>query len=133
VVGANGLGLSAVLSGPFSTAVSARVPARIAAVSWSFDDRLAVLARTWVPGQPGHFALGVMSMSPNGGRAAVLGSAGTCGCAGWTPNLVWSPDATTIAIYTPGHPRTVSSLDGDGRTVTLKYVHGNGPLAWQPR
>jgi WD40 repeat protein len=133
VVRADGRDLSTVLASPLSMATNAPYPVRMAAVSWSSDDRLAVFVVHPVPRRPGRLDLGVMSMSPSGGGLAILGNAGSCTCLGWTPNLVWSPDATTLAVYTQGRARTSTSLDGDGSPVRLAYVRGSGPLAWQPR
>jgi len=84
----------------------------------------------------GPFRLDVLTMHPDGARLNRLIYAGNCTCAGFTPNLVWSPDGTTVATFSEhlpgGHRRTRLSLDGDGNTVVVQLVPGSGPLSWQP-
>ena len=91
---------------------------------------------------PGHHAPGgpyrldVQTMHPDGATPNHLAFIGHCACAGFTPNLVWSPDGTTVATFSehlPGdHRRTRLSLDGDGNTVVVQLFPGSGPLSWQP-
>ena len=92
---------------------------------------------------PGHHAPGgpyrldVQTMHPDGATPNHLAYVGHCSCAGFAPNLVWSPDGTTLAAFSEhGSPRldrrTLARLDGDGNTVLVQFVAGSGPLSWQP-
>jgi hypothetical protein len=76
-------------------------------------------------------------MHPDGASPNHLAYVGHCACVGFTPNLVWSPDGTTVAASSEhGSPRldhrTLARLDGDGNTVLVQFVPGSGPLSWQP-
>jgi Tol biopolymer transport system component len=82
------------------------------------------------PGGP--FRLDVQTMHSDGATPNHLISAGRCTCAAFTPNLVWSPDGTTVAVFALHDRPTVSRIDGDGRTVLVRFVRGSGPLSWQP-
>jgi WD40 repeat protein len=92
---------------------------------------------------PGHHAPGgpyrldLQTMHPDGASPNHLAYVGHCACAGFVPNLVWSPDGTTVATFSEhGSPRldhgTLARLDGDGNTVVVQFVPGSGPLSWQP-
>ena len=127
-------GVRVVLAGPLSQTNGDTNPTRVLAVSWNpTRDRIAVLTATVGPGGWTHPAeLGVESVSPSGGGMAALASDGSCVCVGWSPNLTWSPDGTTLAVYA-AHDGDRQTLDGDGSRVHVLFVKGSGPLAWQPR
>jgi len=82
------------------------------------------------PGGP--FRLDVQTMHPDGASPNHLVYAGHCTCAGFAPNLVWSPDGTTLAVFAQHDRPTESRIDGDGQTVLVRFVRGSGPLSWQP-
>jgi hypothetical protein len=107
-------------------------------VRWSPTGRsLAVLTATPDPpsGPPpiSLYRLRVVTMNPDGtGQHRLVGD-GLCTCTGFSPDLAWSPDGTTLAVLTP-HPRpSLVRRDGDGRRLRVRFVRGNGPLSWQPR
>src|SRR5262249_6382756 len=55
--------------------------------------------------------LKVATVRSDGSGVAMLGRDGRCACAGWAPDLEWSPDGTTLAVYSQrDHDR--SSTDG---------------------
>jgi Tol biopolymer transport system component len=87
------------------------------------------------PGQHssgGPFHLDVQTMHPDGATLNHLVSAGRCTCAGFVPNLVWSPDGTTLAVLAQHDRPWESRLDGDGNTLLVRFVRGSGPLSWLP-
>ena len=132
-VGADGRGLTSVWASPLQNFEGGLNRVVMWAISWSANDQIAVLTLNPMHGHVGRYDLGVMSVRPDGSAAASLGDNGTCACVGWTPDLTWSPDGTTLAITTLGREHRSHTLDMEGRPVTLQYVHGSGPLAWQPR
>lgn len=82
------------------------------------------------PGGP--FRLDVETMHPDGTVPNHLVDAGRCSCVGFSPNLVWSPDGTTLALFSQHDRPSESPIDGDGHTVLVRFVRGSGPLSWQP-
>lgn len=127
-----GGGAIPIFAGPLGQTNGSTHPAWALAVSWSSRDRLAVIVANRIrKGAQYPVELGVMTMSPGGSQLTALGSDGTEG-PGWSPNLEWSPDGTSLAVYTQ-HERSRTVVDGDGSSVHLRFVTGSGPLAWQPR
>jgi hypothetical protein len=80
----------------------------------------------------GPIRLDVQTMHPDGATPNHLVYAGRCDCVGFQPNMVWSPDGTTVALFALHARPEVPRLDGDGRTVRVLFVRGSGPLSWQP-
>jgi WD40 repeat protein len=107
-------------------------------VRWSpTGQSLAVLTATPDPpsGPPpiSLYRLRVVTMNPDGTALKALVDDGRCVCTGFTPNLAWSPDGTTLALSTLLHHRSVTRRDGEGRAVHIRFLTGaSGPLAWQP-
>lgn len=122
-----------VLSGPMSDGNGRFNPARMLAVSWRpVDDQLAVLVADRGSHGWSSSSLRVVAVNSDGSGMTKLTVDGTCGCGGWTPNLTWSPDGTTLALYAK-HRGFRSTLDATGSPVHIRLVRGSGPLAWQPR
>lgn len=126
--------LRLLLTGPLTDSAGHRHPARMLAVSWNpTRDSIAVLTANTAGRRVGPADLGVVSVNASGGRiSAALAGEDACGCAGWSPNLEWSPDGTTLAVYAR-HDGSRRTLDSDGTPVRIRFVRGSGPLVWQPR
>ncbi len=122
------------LAGPMATGAGDSAPAHMLAVSWSpTRGRIAVLVAYRGPtGWTSSSPLRVLAVGTNGAGMAALANDGTCQCVGWSPNLEWSPDGTSLAVYAQ-QDRSRATLDSDGQPVRIRFVRGSGPLAWQPR
>jgi Tol biopolymer transport system component len=133
VVGVDGVP-RVVLTGPLYDGLGDNFPAHVLAVSWDpVGDRIAALVAYRGPhGWESASPLRVLSVKSDGSDMVVLADDGHCFCVGWAPNLEWSPDGTTLAIYAQ-HGGSRSTLDSDGNPVRVRFVRGSGPLAWQPR
>ncbi len=109
--------------------------ATMLAVRWAPTwDRLAVLfAEPATPaGYGGDLSLSVLTYHSDGASRKLLVSAGRCACRGALPNLVWSPDGTSLAVFSRFAMRIEPGRDGDGRVVRVEFIAGSGPLSWQP-
>ena len=106
-------------------------------VGWApTRDRIAVLTASPVDpadAPTGPYQLDVLDIRSDASGVNHLVHAGTCFCGGLAPNLVWSPDGTTVAVSSLNSGATVRRLDGDGATVRIRFLRGaSGPLSWQP-
>jgi Tol biopolymer transport system component len=107
-------------------------------VRWSPTGRsLAVLTATPDPptGPPpiSLYRLRVVTMNPDGSALRTLVGDGRCACTEFAPDLVWSPDGTTLAVLAQ-HPRaSLVRRDGTGHRLRVRFVRGSGALSWQPR
>jgi WD40 repeat protein len=122
------------LAGPLANGNGTVHAARVLAVSWSATrDRIAILTLNAGPRGFDHPSdLGVVSVSASGSGMTALATDGTCVCVGWTPDLTWSPDGQTVAVYSQ-HEGLRHTLDADGAPVRVRFVRGSGWLVWQPR
>ncbi|WP_151081993.1 LpqB family beta-propeller domain-containing protein [Nocardioides cynanchi] len=112
---------------------------RVLLVRWSpTGRRLAVLTAT--PDPPTSpppitgYRLRVVTMDPDGSRLRALIGDGRCVCSGFSPDLAWSPDGTTLAVLAEHHRAAVQRADGGGDPVQIRFVTGRpgAALTWQP-
>ena len=114
-----------------STGLSVLLAAR-----WSpTSDTIAVLNAT--PSRRGSrytgpYELYVQTYHPDGSGLSLLVNDGPCACAGFAPNLAWSPDGTTLALFALHARPDQRRLDIEGNTVLVRFLVGSGPLSWQP-
>lgn len=80
----------------------------------------------------GTLAAPCSDLDANGAGMAALAPDGSCACGGWAPDLTWSPDGRTVAVYSR-HGGVRHTLDADGTSVRVRFVRGSGWLVWQPR
>jgi hypothetical protein len=107
-------------------------------VRWSpTGQRLAVLTVT--PDPPSDpppisaYRLRVVTMHPDGSSLRALVGDGRCVCSGFTPDLAWSPDGTTLAVVAEHRRPSRVRPDGDGHRLRVRFVTGSsGALSWQP-
>jgi hypothetical protein len=112
---------------------------RVIAVRWSpTGGELAVLTAT--PDPPGSpppisdYRLRVVTMKPDGSALRSLVGDGQCACSGFSPDLAWSPDGTTLAILAQHHRPELVRPDGVGHRLRVRFVVGRegDALTWQP-
>lgn len=108
-------------------------------VRWSpTGQRLAVLTAT--PDPPGGpppislYRLRVLTMNPDGSGLRSLVGDGRCACSGFSPDLAWSPDGTTVALLAEHRRPSVVRPDGVGHALRIRFVVGRtgSALTWQP-
>jgi hypothetical protein len=108
-------------------------------VRWSpTGQRLAVLTAT--PDPPGGpppislYRLRVITMNPDGSALRALVGDGRCACSGFSPDLAWSPDGTTLALLAQHRRPSVVRRDGVGNPLRIRFVVGRtfSALTWQP-
>jgi Tol biopolymer transport system component len=108
-------------------------------VRWSpTGQRLAVVTAT--PDPPGGpppislYRLRVVTMNPDGSGLQALVGDGRCACSGFSPDLAWSPDGTTLALLAQHRRQSVVRPDGVGNPVRIRFVVGRSfsALTWQP-
>lgn len=108
-------------------------------VRWSpTGQRLAVVTAT--PDPPGGpppislYRLRVVTMNPDGSALRSLVGDGRCACSGFSPDLVWSPDGTTLALLAQHRRPSVVRPDGVGHPLRIRFVVGRTgtALTWQP-
>ncbi len=131
----DGSGLERVVAYPTVLAQAPDDLATILAVRWAPTwGRLAVLfAEPATPaGYRGELRLSVLTFRSDGSGQNHLLDLGRCACVGFQPNLVWSPDGTTLAVYAQHARSDDVRLDGDGRGIRIRFLLGSGPLSWQP-
>lgn len=112
---------------------------RVIGVRWSPTGRqLAVLTAT--PDPPGgpppisEYRLRVVTMNPDGSALRPLVGDGHCACSGFSPDLAWSPDGTTLAVLAQHHRPGLVRPDGGGHRLRIRFVVGRqgDALTWQP-
>jgi hypothetical protein len=131
----DGSDLTLVVDYPTVLAQASGDRATMLAVRWAPTwDRFAVLfAQPATPaGYEGELLLSVLTYRSDGSGVNHLLNLGRCACVGFQPNLVWSPDGTTLAVYAQHARADRRSLDGDGREIRIRFLNGSGPLSWQP-
>ncbi|MDX6360934.1 MAG: TolB protein [Nocardioidaceae bacterium] len=108
-------------------------------VRWSpTGQRLAVVTATPDPpsGPPpiSLYRLRVVTMNPDGSGLKALVGDGRCACSGFSPDLAWSPDGTTLALLAQHRRPSVVRPDGVGHSLHIRFVvgHQGGALTWQP-
>jgi Tol biopolymer transport system component len=92
------------------------------------------------------FSLEVMTVNVDGSAMTTIRHIGSCGCAGLTPGLAWSPDGTELAVVSPKVNVTATGdvdrrasptfwlyiLSADGSTLTPTDRTASGTPSWQP-
>ena len=136
-VGSDGQGLRQIMNYPTSFANDADGRAVLLRVGWApTRDRIAALMASPVSSaaaRTGPYLLVVQDIRSDGSGVNLLLRAGRCACVGFAPNIVWSPDGSTLGMSSLHKSATVSRIDGDGGTVRIRYLFGaSGPLSWQP-
>jgi hypothetical protein len=112
---------------------------RVIVVRWSpTGQRLAVLTATpdppSVPPPISEYRLRVVTMSPDGSGLRSLVGDGRCACSGFSPDIAWSPDGTTLAVLAQHHRAGVVRPDGVGHRLRIRFVvaRRRAALTWQP-
>jgi hypothetical protein len=136
---ADGTGLSEVLGLDAHYPKGGSGSTQVIVVRWSpAGQRLAVLTATpdppSVPPPISEYRLRVVTMSPDGSALRSLVGDGRCACSGFSPDLAWSPDGTTLAVLAQ-HPRPgLVRPDGVGHRLRIRFVVARQGVAltWQP-
>ena len=135
-VGRDGSDLQEFATYPTSFANDATGRSVLLATRWSpTSDAIGVLSATPSDrggGYTGPYALYVQTYHPDGSGQSLLVGDGHCACAGFVPNLAWSPDGTTLALFALHARPEERRLDVGGNTVLVRFLVGSGPLSWQP-
>jgi hypothetical protein len=138
-IGADGTHLAEVLGlhAPFPQGRSRGT--QVIVVRWSpTGGQLVVLTATPDPprGPPpiSRYRLRVVTMNPDGSALRSLVGDGHCACSGFSPDLAWSPDGTTLAVLAQHHRPGLVKPDGVGHRLRIRFVvaRQGDALTWQP-
>ena len=138
-VRADGTGVTEVVGPQTRFPGGASGATRVLLVRWSpTGRRLAVLTATPDPPRDPPpitgYRLRVVTINPDGSRLRALVDDGRCVCSGFSPDLAWSPDGTTLALLAQHRRPGLVRPDGVGQPLRIRFVvgHGGAALTWQP-
>jgi WD40-like Beta Propeller Repeat len=79
------------------------------------------------------YRLDVFTENPRSQNQTHVVRDGSCACAGYAPNLVWSPDGQTLLLSSLRPRAAVNRINEAGTPIRVEFADGaSGPLTWQP-